>query len=174
MMSDELGVILPPGGAQLDVVWTWDPRLGGSSSAALTTNSGYFSRFRVAGPIVVSKASIVVVSAAGNIDLGLYTSADGGANLSRIASTGSTAVTGTNAVQTIDITAAVTLQPFTDYWAASVCDGAAQLLRTAPGNASVGGIKNIQRIKASVNVPLPATVNGLSDTGTMLFIAFHA
>jgi hypothetical protein len=75
------------------------------SSATTTAGVAYLLAFRVIAPMVVTTVGIVNgATASGNIDIGIYTP-DG----TRLASTGSTAQSGTSTIQNIALTAPVTL-----------------------------------------------------------------
>src|SRR5690349_5631390 len=108
------------GGDQMDFIETCSPV--GVSTATDAANQATFHRIRVSKSITVSQMTIFVATASGNIDLGIYQS--DGTTLTRLASTGSTAVAGTNAIQTINLSASVTTQPGIDYYLACSRDNA--------------------------------------------------
>lgn len=109
------------GGAQLSVIEPIDGRLftGASAPAASTA---YLSLFRVAVVVTVSAITIQHGTPSGNGDVGIYQLV--GSTYTLIASAGSTALTGSNATQTLTLSAAVTLIPGRDYWMAFAADNA--------------------------------------------------
>ena len=86
-------------------------------ATAPVANTAYLYKFRVGAPIKVSRVMITTGVATDHVDVGIY-------NLQgvRLASTGDTALVGSPAQQTINLTAAVTLAPGL-YWAAIAING---------------------------------------------------
>lgn len=153
-MSAPTGLVLPQmGGAQLPWVVSINPH--GSSGAAGVANSGYFARVRVGRPLPITRMSCWVGTASGNVDLGIYQS--DGTTLTRIASTGPTAVAGTNTTQTIVLTSAVTLAPGVDYYLAIAADNATATFARHVGNNPMAALENWQ-ITAATVFPLPTSI----------------
>lgn len=147
------------GGAQPDYVETFAGPLAAASTVA---NQANFVRVRVAKAITVTTMAYIVGTASGNVDLGIYDSPDGGATLTRLSSTGSTAAAGTSAIQAIALTTPVTLTPGKDYWFAFAADNGtitAMRLSTVP---TYNSRKNRALAKAA-NFPLPTSVASLAS-----------
>lgn len=161
-------ITMPAGLGQLPWFAPIPPNGITSAQAFPTANAAYGFRGRVSAPLAVSKIQYSVGAAAGNVDLGIYTSTDEGTTLTRIASTGSTAVSGSSTTQTINLTAAVTLAPGVDYWLFITADTITTL--TIPRSsipAAVGNPGNYYCSKAS-SFPLPSSI-GSPLTSTIMF-----
>ena len=164
-------VIQHVGGNQFDFVETFPAGLF-NALTVLSANAAYLTLVRVARPIVVTQITYGLGTASGNVDLGIYDSADGGTTLTRLGSTGSTAATGTNTTQTIALTAAVTLVPGKDYWLAFAVDNATLTPyrganQTAP---SIGGI-GVRSVAKATAFPLPTSITGHSGGSTVWMLA---
>lgn len=127
-----------------------------SAAAWPVANTATLTKVRTAKPITVSSVTIFIGAAAGNVDVGIYSLT--GSTWNRLASSGSTAAAGTNAVQTINLTAPIALSPHVDYWIAVVADTTTTLTigRLAPP-AALGGFGNGNVSKAS-SFPLPSQI----------------
>lgn len=151
----------PPGGDQLDFVEPYPRTLVTGASAA--TASAYFFRFRVAKPLTLSKVTYYIGAASGNVDAGYYDSADGGVNLARLASAGSTAASGSNTTQQLTMTASIVVVPNKDYWIAFASDNATLTIGRLAQFAPVSLLGNFALVRASV-FPLPAAIGTASST----------
>lgn len=156
-MSAPTGLVLPrPGLSQPEFWATYLPEQS-SASGTLTANQAHMVRLpRLAKAQVFTNGHIFVVSSNGNLDIAIYS--DDGAQYARMASTGSTAVSGTNAIQTVALSSSFTAMPGVDYWATLVLDGTASIARIAGLHAAFTGFRNRVLAKASANIPAPATI----------------
>lgn len=152
--------------------------LGTTTTAAGAANSVYLYRFAVAAPITLSKAELYLgATAAGNLDLGIYTSNDGGTTFQRQAYAGSTAASGTNAVQQVSLLAAYQCVPGVDYWQAfGLTDATLTVLRVAgTGVAMARGNKCLVKTSAwdAVSTPngLPTTISSPTALNTLFAVA---
>lgn len=110
---------------------------------------------RLSEPLGVSQVKLEVATQNGNVDVGVYSS--DGSTLTKLGSSGSTAVGSANAVQTIALSASITLQPGVDYYLALIVDGTAAFARSNGfTHASIGAADNMSLTK-SVTFPLPST-----------------
>lgn len=147
------------GGGQLPFL-SEPPAASSTGVAWPTANAAVFARVRVGAPLRVTRMHTFIGAASGNVDLGLYRSDDGGTTLTRIASTGSTAASGTNAEQVIALTAAVTLVPGIDYYLAMAADNATVTVARQTISSGMAVLGNHYVGKAS-SFPLPTTVSSL-------------
>lgn len=100
---------------QLATLHPWSPRSIGAHAVTFdfqglgqvdtgtawpTANRAFFVPFELDGPLDVTKLWACIDSAAGNLDIGIYDWA-----LTRLVSTGSTAMSGSSALQVITVTA---------------------------------------------------------------------
>lgn len=132
--------------------------------STVTQNGAFLIRFRLARAATFTKMGYYVGAAAGNVDLGLYTGNTAEDTFTRIASTGTTAAAGTNAVQEIALTASITLQAGIDYWAAFATDSATvTLARLNSGLTNLVGNGNKVITKATSFV-LPTSIATPSAT----------
>ena len=135
---------------------TYSP-LVASGNGTVTANQAHMVRLpRLAKSQRFSNAHIFVVSPNGNLDIGLMW--DDGEQYAKLSATGSTAVSGTNAIQTVALTAAFTAHPGIDYLAVLVLDGTAQIARVAGLHAAFVGFRNRVIAKALANIPIPSTI----------------
>lgn len=126
-----------------------------------SNNLGIFIPFRIANPFRFSNIGIVISSASGNLDLGVYNS-DG----TKIISTGSTAV-GAN-VNTIAVSA-TTLPPGLYYMAASFSTTACTVMSYVfTSTAKVGIIRALGVSQMASALALPATATFAANTGTII------
>lgn len=129
------------------------------SVGTLVANRAYVQPFLLQRPVVVTKLGwINGATVAGNVDVAIYDN-----NLDLILSCGSTAQSGTNAKQTVDVTD-TTLRPGIYYMAMAVSDGTATVSRMGISNLgafNAGG----QRLQGffrqdSTGPALPSTIGG--------------
>lgn len=159
------------GGGQFDFVEAFDI-VGAAAAASIVANQAYLHLFRVDRAVLVSKATYGVGTASGNVDLGIYTSADQ-ATFTRVASTGSTAASGSSTFQTISLTAAYQLVPFTDYWAVFAADNAT-ITANRTGAITGGTFRGRSVIKTTAwSSGLPTSITSVAS-GSAVWIAFHA
>lgn len=142
------------GGNQMPFVETC-PYYAVASSTAPGANFLVCFRVRVAKPTPLSAITAYVATQNGNVDVGVYQS--DGTTLTKIASSGSTAVGAAGAPQTIALTAGVSLQPGIDYYLAAIVDGTASLGRAAALVAAAVGLVDKQAVTKAQTFPLPAT-----------------
>lgn len=153
-----------PGGEQFDIIEPVDARCFAGAVAVATANLAYLSRFRLSKAATISAVSYFVGTASGNVDVGVYEF--DGTNYVRLGSSGSTAASGSSAVQTINLTASVNLRPGKDYWLALAADnGTITILRQ--GGTVVLAFGNRTLFKSSLSpFALPATISSPSTTST--------
>jgi len=119
-------------------------------------NTGYGWRFRLGRRTRVDAILFPVGVTSGNVDAGLYTSADVGVTQTRIASSGSVAAGAANTSQALTLTAPVWLEAGTDYWVWFAVDNITLTLpRTTIHAAHVYG--GMIMTKAT-SFPLPASI----------------
>lgn len=108
------------------------------SSTTVTADLAYLLRFAVPTPMTVSVMEYYCATAAGNVDLGIFTTTDFTA-FTLLASTGATLAAGASAIQAISLTASIVVVPGVEYYAALVGNNAGLTIgRTAPLSAVVG------------------------------------
>lgn len=101
-------------------------------------------------------------TAAGNFDAGIYD----GLTLARLASTGSTPQAGTSVFQSVNFTAAVTLQPGMYYWAVAMDGTTGTVFRVSAIDLEMISLWGIRQMAAAF--PLPATAV-LANPGTSFY-----
>lgn len=155
-MGEGLDLIPASGLDQMPYVETIDGRFV-NATGGVTAQQGYFMRLdRLSASLTVSALKVcngTVV--AGNVDLGIYRS--DGSTLTLVASTGATALSGNDAIQTINLTAAYTLLPGIDYYFALVCSSASPFDRFVSNRPGVSALGSRVFVKSSVGLTLPAT-----------------
>lgn len=128
------------------------------TAGTVTANRAYVTPFTLRRPVVVTKLGwINGGTAAGNVDVGIYDN-----NLDKIISTGSTAQSGTNAKQTVDITDTA-LSPGIYYIAISASDGTATFARCGLSNLgafNAGGQRLMGFFVQNSTFPLGSTIGG--------------
>lgn len=90
-----------------------------SGTAAVTADQAYLSWFRVDQSMTFTAMEYLVGTAAGNVDLGIFSTTDF-ATFTLLGHTGATAAAGSSAIQSINLLASVTCDPAIDYFAAIV------------------------------------------------------
>ena len=126
--------------------------------AAVSADGAYLVWFRVDFPFRATAMEYLCSTASGNVDLGIFSTADFSA-FTLLGSTGATAAAGSNAMQSINLSAAVDLAPGIDYYAAIVGpSGSLQIGRIAPFAAAMGAGK-LAYAKSSLN-PLANIASG--------------
>jgi hypothetical protein len=162
VLVDEAGEIVPaPGGGQASYIETVPAALS-ATAAALTANRAYLMHFRVVGPLTLATISVSVGTASGNICAGVYSS--DGTTLTRIATTGSVAVVGAAANQTLTLTTPVEVLPGTDYFLAVAVDNATATIRHVSSLDFAWLALGRRNISIDSAFPLPATI-ALASTG---------
>ena len=161
---------------QFGFVETYNGHDGSFAATNLTADSVYLTRVRVKAAITVSTMHVYIGAALGNVDLGIYTGTRTG-TLTRIASTGSTAAAGSSALQSIALTASVTLTPGTDYWFAFGSTSGSTTL-TVARSASVIDLVLVTDALAKTAIKaaawssgLPTTIASLSATSNVVWVA---
>jgi hypothetical protein len=140
--------------------------------ATTTQNAVFLYRFRVSQPLKLTKAAFCVGAANGNVDMGIYTSADL-VNFTRVASAGSTAAAGTNTTQGLTFTAPYVVVPGVDYFLAFATDSATITVAQAiaPLSAPAEYTKRGLRKLAAWSSGLPASISTPVGVGLYLWLA---
>ena len=133
-------------------------------------SQAFFFRVRVAKSISITTISFFVGTASGNVDVGVFTSTDGGSTLTLARSSGSTAVAGSSAWQDVALTSAYVLNPGIDYWLAISVDNTTCTSYRVAVQAPIMLRKNMGLIKASL-FPL---ANTSSLSGATAIVAIEA
>lgn len=156
-------------GAGFDTVDAF-PRVMVAAGAALTANQAYFVKVRFPRALRITAMLVYVTTQSGNIDVGLYDCAtvglhDTSSTLRWLASSGATAVGAANAMQSIALTAAVTVTPNKDYWLAIAVDNTSALARMpAVAAFCVYDLKTAQK---ATSYPLPTTTITTLGSGSL-------
>lgn len=140
-----------------------DPRLV-ASTATMGANLSVFWRFRVKEQITVTTIKTYNGgTVAGNLDAGIYTTTDASVTLTRLASSGSVAASGTSAWQTLTLSGPVTLEPGTDYWYGAATSDATHTVLRISGIGAANALNNLLVGKtATFPLPLSVTVSTVS------------
>ena len=85
--------------------WTMDPRWVSTAFGTFTANAAVGSRVIVPRTGIITSLAVIVGGASGNLDLGVYSIS--GTTRTKISTSGSTAVAGTNAYQAVTVNAPV-------------------------------------------------------------------
>lgn len=152
--------------------WEPIPRWICTTSTNAGQNTAYFQRIRFTHATAITSVKYAVAgTSAGNVDIGLYTSADNGVNLTRVASTGSTAAGSANTVASINLSYTPTLG--TDYWMAFATDSATLTVFRNAATSSTGlFIFGQYRMNKASSFPLPSTATSFGESAGMHWIAF--
>ena len=131
-------------------------------------NQAVYALVRVPGnkPLVVTTATWYIGAAAGNIDVGVGTIS--GTTFTLLASTGSTAASGTNARQSASLTSSVVLVPDTDYYLAFVASTTTTL--TVGRFVNTAGIVGIDCYYKASEQPLTSGVTVSAGTNSVNLI----
>lgn len=133
-----------------------------------TANFAVLVAVRVAAPVVISTIEYYVGTASGNVDVGIYTY--DGSTFTRAASSGSTAASGTNAIQAINLTAPYALAPGVTYYFAIAADNITiTMTRIVPHSATT--LAHARAVAKSSSFPLPATITTPVGTSYVPFLA---
>lgn len=147
--------LLADDGAQFDYAATGPVQAFPAVAAWPSANNATLTKVRVSRPVLVSSIVVGIGTSSGNIDAGIYDLV--GTTWTRRASAGSTAAAGTNALQTLAMTAPVWLTPGKDWWIAVVADNTTITLARAAFPSSIGLDSN-QNFSKGSSFPLPATI----------------
>lgn len=144
--------------------------IGGTTIIPGNANIYFYPiRFASTKPFTVAWWLQGTVSA-GNLDVGIYSSADAGVNLSKVASTGSVAAATASTLGSAALTASFTPVYGTDYWAAVCTDSATARIM---GNAGfICNNAKSSRLLAQVGVPLPNTAIPSAGVANFACIGF--
>lgn len=158
------------GGAQMEFVESWPGISPSWGIAAPTQNMVFLYRKRVAKAVTITNMKVFVGAENGDIDVGIYTSADNGVTFDRVAHSGPIAQAGSNAIQTLPLLASYQLLPNVDYWLAYATNGTGTTMRVSAGaTAAQVAISNQLRSKSGAwSSGLPATLSSLTDGSTHL------
>lgn len=121
-----------------------------AAGAVVTADLAYLVGFRVATPFAASAMEYLCSIAAGNVDMGIFSTLDFNA-FTLLASTGATLAAGSNVIQSINLTAGVTLVPSVDYFAALVGNNATLSVGRIAGFATMWGGSRSVYAKAALN-----------------------
>lgn len=147
--------------------------------AALVANTAYLYKVRFPKVMTPTTMSWYVGAAAGTIDAGIYSSADSGVTLTRLATTataGSTTpitVAGANVVQAAALATSVTVSPDTDYWLALVASTATTLTVGRVGVQSGIMFSDYRGSALALGggvVVLPASITGHSAISNLVWV----
>lgn len=173
MMSDELGLILPPGLGQPAI---YEPFNGlyMDSAAAVSANAVYLLRGRLDVSKVLSSMSVdIFTTAVGNIDLGWYLIS--GSNYVRQDHAGPTAIGGSTTVQTIAQILARPVPAGVDFWLGVGSDTNPTIARfVSIARINAIGAKCVS-IAGAYSSGLPSTISIASTAGSALspWLAAH-
>lgn len=120
------------------------------SGAVVAADTAYFVSFRVAVPFPATAMEYLCVAAAGNVDLGIFSTADF-TNFTMLSHTGATLAAGTSAVQSINLLATLNLVPGVDYFASIVGNNAALTIARIAGFNNINFASRSSYLKASLN-----------------------
>lgn len=134
---------------------------GSNGTAWPAANLAMYIPFSLRRKITVSKMFVGNGTPAGSVDLGIY-SIDG----AKLASTGSTAMSGSTAMQRISLSATVTLGPGM-YYMAIACNGATTTLNCKTATASYY-LKSVGIYEQTTAFPLPSTATFATCTRTLI------
>jgi hypothetical protein len=138
-----------------------------TTATALAANTAYLLKFRVRSKTRVKTISVLVGTASGNADVGIYRS--NGTTLTRMTSSGATAIAGTGAEQ-IHALADVWLLPGVDYYLAYAADNATATIHRTTITAAWGNVQK-RAVAIATSYPLPATITLASTAGTAFVVA---
>lgn len=118
-------------------------------------------------PVALTNLGVYIGTASGNIDLGVYTW--DGSQFVRQASTGSTAASGSNAIQKIAPGSVLTYDGRADVWLFVAADNTTVTMARLSGSAAITNLANRGVLKTSA-FPLPSTISGAGSTATPIWI----
>jgi hypothetical protein len=158
LLPPHMGVISP------NHIESLGPNVAGSNSSGSATwpanNLAIYVPFTLWEPFTVAHlAWINGAAVSGNVDMGIYDEAG-----TRLTSTGATAQSGTNAIQTVGITD-ITLGPGLYYMAMSLSSAVGTIFRNAP-TAYLSEMSGVYE-EASAH-PLPATATFAASAQTYI------
>lgn len=168
VLVDETGAIMPTVGAgDPALIQSVDPATGSNAAVAASTN--YLARApRLHVDTTISTLVCHLGAAAGNLTMAVYTSDNGGANLTRVGTTGAVAaVTGINANA---VTTPFTWEAGRDYWFDwYTSDAASTPWRPATGSAVVNGRGN-RSISAVETTAAPSSLTKNVNQGAIIWM----
>ena len=135
-----------------------------TGGAVVSADVAYLVWFRVDTLFTATAMEYMCVTAAGNVDLGIFRTTDFSA-FTLLASTGATAAAGSMAMQSINLTASVSLSPGVDYFASIVGSSASLSIGRIASFAAASGAASTVFFKSALN-PL-ATFSTPSNGGTI-------
>ena len=135
-----------------------------SSGAYPASNRAIFIPFYVSKPTVIINAfAYNGATASGNLDIGIYDIAG-----TKLVSTGSTAQTGTNAIQTIALTS-TEIGPGVFYLAIAMDNTTGTLFRQTFGVARLDQVTGIAQMASAFTLPATATFASVASDFVPLF-----
>jgi hypothetical protein len=128
----------------------------------------YCARSRVQPALSVTKLSVFIGTASGNVDVGIYSS--DGTTLTRLVSSGSTAAAGASAVQTITVASAALVPSFSYYLAVAPDNAIVTIGRVAITSAISALGKRVQAFTSGFPLPSTLTLSSGVNTSNCPFI----
>ncbi len=161
---------LRPGPSTLTVIHSSHPLsvsgelgLGTTGSTWPTANKAVFIPFRLAQPVLVTKLFTWNGAAvSGNLDIGIYD-----ASGTKLVSSGSTAQSGTNALQVIDVTD-TWIGPGQFYFALVLDNATGTIVRNNLGGAIFSQMNGLAEMTSAF--PLPATATLAATSVSLLHV----
>lgn len=145
-----------------DFVLAVGAQYGSTTTAWTTANLAVYQAVIVQEVVTITHMAVFVVTAAGNIDVGIYTESG-----TKLVSSGSTAVAGTSAIQSFDVTDTTLNKGL--YWIACACSSTSAVLRASPGlvSSTNGATAPARGVMAETSaVPLPTTATFAKPAAT--------
>lgn len=157
----------------LGVIEPFPAYLFGTAAVAVL-NAAFFYKFRVEADVTVSTIQVEVGTAVptGNIDVGIYDSADAGVTLTRLRSSGSTAISASAGVKAIALSASLALVTGKDYWMALAVDNATDTLNRYAGRAPLMFAQKRAMTKTS-SFPLPSSATTFASTNALYYVGAY-
>jgi hypothetical protein len=146
-----------------------------NAAAALTANSAFFCKFRVPYPVTVTTVYWWQGSNnTGNVDIGIYTSADNGVTMSKQITTGSGACASVSTFgsRVLGSPGSFTLLPNVDYWSGIEPDSSASTWGKGLLSAAIGVVDQRSVSVAVGSFPLPTSATPSTGASGPVWIAF--
>jgi hypothetical protein len=137
-------------------------------AVALSANNAYCARIRVQPALSITKLSVFIGTASGNVDVGVYSS--DGTTLTRLVSSGSTAAAGASAVQTITVASTALVPGFSYYLAVAPDNATVTIGRVAITSAIAALGKRVQAFTSGFPLPSTLTLSAGVNTSNCPFI----
>lgn len=146
------------------------PAYGFTNVQVIGANVAHLVKIRVPDEVPITTATYYLGVSNGNLDIGIYSSADGGTTLDRVTSTGSIAAGTATSLNTVAL--AFTPTYGEDYWVALVTDSATftTARRSFSGFGTLPG-HGARYVAKSATFPLPAQITGWSADDQIVWVA---